>query len=254
MEEPVADKSPPSSTKEKVPQLDTQDMPSTGRPDDAAAEGAKEDWEDERAVEDAAMQTLVERLHEKGEKEVSRVLKVRQMPGLAKLIKQAIEYDKRLAVSFPRLDINPDIRQRILDLALDDDAVGEGQVVRSIKGTASPVDRDKALIRLFVTLQVLQRLGFSDERIEESVMKGVGDGEGWEKAIEWVGRRTCYYDSKLTVSSGCIFQRMNVSSRTNSQRTGLNRKVVQKHRCRSWTRCRSKLLLQDRTIREGMSE
>lgn len=36
----------------------------------------KEDWEDERAIEDAALQGLVDRLHEKGEKEVNRIIKV----------------------------------------------------------------------------------------------------------------------------------------------------------------------------------
>lgn len=36
----------------------------------------KEDWEDEAAMEQAALQILVDRLHDKGEKEVARVLKV----------------------------------------------------------------------------------------------------------------------------------------------------------------------------------
>lgn len=44
---------------------------------DRAGEPAKEDWEDEKAMEEAALQALVDRLHDKGEKEVSRVIKVR---------------------------------------------------------------------------------------------------------------------------------------------------------------------------------
>jgi hypothetical protein len=42
-----------------------------------ASQPEKEDWEDEKAVEQAALQSLVDKLHEKGEKEVSRILKVR---------------------------------------------------------------------------------------------------------------------------------------------------------------------------------
>lgn len=37
---------------------------------------AKEDWEDEGLAEQNALQALVDRLHEKGEKEVSRIVKV----------------------------------------------------------------------------------------------------------------------------------------------------------------------------------
>ena len=40
-----------------------------------APEGQTEDWEDEKLAEQAALQQLVDRLHEKGEKEVSRILK-----------------------------------------------------------------------------------------------------------------------------------------------------------------------------------
>ena len=35
------------------------------------------DWEDEKVIEGAALQAMVDRLHDKGEKEVARVLKVR---------------------------------------------------------------------------------------------------------------------------------------------------------------------------------
>ena len=40
-----------------------------------APEHIKEDWEDEKAAEEVVLQALVERLHDKGEKEVARVLK-----------------------------------------------------------------------------------------------------------------------------------------------------------------------------------
>jgi hypothetical protein len=40
------------------------------------AKPAKEDWEDEQSTEEAALQALVDKLHDKGEKEISRILKV----------------------------------------------------------------------------------------------------------------------------------------------------------------------------------
>lgn len=84
----------------------------------------QEDWEDEKASNQAVLQGLVERLHDKGEKEVLRVLKVGTLISDAVAecsFGQAIEFDKRLASSFPRLQINRDIRDRILELALEDE-------------------------------------------------------------------------------------------------------------------------------------
>ena len=45
-----------------------------------APEHVKEDWEDEKAAEEVALQALVEKLHDKGEKEVARVLKASSYP------------------------------------------------------------------------------------------------------------------------------------------------------------------------------
>lgn len=41
--------------------------------------GIKEDWEDEALAQQQALQGLVDRLYEKGEKEVSRIIKVRMV-------------------------------------------------------------------------------------------------------------------------------------------------------------------------------
>lgn len=48
------------------------------QPGQANRGSIKEDWEDEALAEQVALQALVDRLHEKGEKEVSRVVKVSQ--------------------------------------------------------------------------------------------------------------------------------------------------------------------------------
>lgn len=98
----------------------------------AAEDGGKpkDDWEDEKSSEELALQELVERLHEKGEKEVSRILKVCPSRDwhhghLSLTAMQAIGFDKRLASSFPKLEINQDIRDRVLQLALQEEAPGD---------------------------------------------------------------------------------------------------------------------------------
>lgn len=45
---------------------------------------------------------------------------------------------------------------------------------------------DKTLLRLFIVYRVLRSLGFSEARIEECVLKGLGPGDGWEEALDWV--------------------------------------------------------------------
>jgi hypothetical protein len=86
--------------------------------DAQAGEAVKEDWEDEHAAEEAVLQVLVDRLHDKGEKEVTRILKVScSSSRIAGSDVQAIEYDKRFAGGFPRLQVNEAIRDRVLDFA-----------------------------------------------------------------------------------------------------------------------------------------
>lgn len=56
-----------------------------------------------------------------------------------------------------------------------------------VKGAGSG-DDDKALLRLFITFQVLKRLGFAEARILECIDRGIGEGDGWEEALDWVGQ------------------------------------------------------------------
>ncbi|KAK8864514.1 hypothetical protein IAR55_001764 [Kwoniella newhampshirensis] len=143
----------------------------------AKGETAQADWDDEGAIERAALQSLAEKLHEKGEKEVSRIIK-------------AIEYDRRLATSFPKLEINQNIRERVLELALEEEQVelrdASQPPIRTIPSAASPSDMEKTLLRLFITFHVLQRLEFREERIEQCILEGLKDGDGWEEALEWM--------------------------------------------------------------------
>ena len=95
---------------------------------------AKDDWDDDAAVESQELQGYIDRLQDRGEREVVRILKVRSAinaPNPAE--DQTIEYEKRLAASFPSLDINPEIRERILAMALEDEqADPSGQSARAV--------------------------------------------------------------------------------------------------------------------------
>lgn len=114
-----------------------------------------------------------------------------ETPQISVLIVQSVELDKRMAASFPELRINESIRDEALALALKEeagskDASASPEGIRTIQPVASSSDTDKALLRLFVTYQVLQRLGFAEARIAECINRGLGEGDGWEEALEWV--------------------------------------------------------------------
>lgn len=134
------------------------------------------DWEHEESAEEVALQGLVDRLQDKAEKEVARIVK-------------AIEYDRRLAVSFPKLDINQAIRDTALELALEEEKAAcqdpdHPPVVTFPSTTVS--DSEKGLLRYFIAYHVLQNLGFRQERIEQCLLQGIKEGEGWEEALEWM--------------------------------------------------------------------
>ncbi|OXB39837.1 DEAH box polypeptide 36, partial [Cryptococcus neoformans] len=130
----------------------------------------------EESAEEVALQGLVDRLQDKAEKEVARIVK-------------AIEYDRRLAVSFPKLDINQAIRDTALELALEEEKAAcqdpdHPPVVTFPSTTVS--DSEKGLLRYFIAYHVLQNLGFRQERIEQCLLQGIKEGEGWEEALEWM--------------------------------------------------------------------
>lgn len=148
-------------------------------------EAIKEDWEDEAFAEQTALQSLVDRLHEKGEKEVSRIVKVG--PHFSYLVAQAkgaqaIEYDKRLSSSFAPLRMNESIRDQVLSLALQDST----QEVKTTGKPSTAAESDKNLLRLFVAFHVLAKLGFPEARISQCLLEGLEEGGGWDEAIDWV--------------------------------------------------------------------
>lgn len=72
-------KEDPDDIPEATPPEHSEDAESGERSGPQASGGEnhlKDDWEDEKLAEENVFQGLVERLHEKGEKEVVRILKV----------------------------------------------------------------------------------------------------------------------------------------------------------------------------------
>ncbi|OCF41878.1 DEAH box polypeptide 36 [Kwoniella heveanensis CBS 569] len=188
----VASKKPPpspkavSSSNDQIAPTKSQDTPEIVKSNDDANGPSKSmataaDWEDEGALERAALQSLVDRLHEKGEKEVNRIIKT-------------IEYDRRLALSFPTLDIPEDITREVLDVKLGADASAgttlPSQLVKSIPLSTPGSETEKSLLRFFIAYHVLERLGFQKSRIEECLLTGIGENDGWETALEWASVAT----------------------------------------------------------------
>nr|XP_019011047.1 DEAH box polypeptide 36 [Kwoniella pini CBS 10737]OCF49828.1 DEAH box polypeptide 36 [Kwoniella pini CBS 10737] len=157
-----------------APSLDN-DPKSADNPADKGKPTAQADWEDEEAIGKAALQSLVDKLHDKGEKEVSRIIKT-------------IEYDRRLATSFPKLELDEKVREEVLQLAASENgSIVEGQAVpKSIPSSASGNDTEKSLLRFYITYHVLKKLGFRDERIEQCLIEGLGETDTWEEAMEWM--------------------------------------------------------------------
>nr|XP_019046467.1 DEAH box polypeptide 36 [Kwoniella bestiolae CBS 10118]OCF25397.1 DEAH box polypeptide 36 [Kwoniella bestiolae CBS 10118] len=135
------------------------------------------DWEDEGAIEKAALQSLVDKLHEKGEKEVSRLIKT-------------IEYDRRLATSFPKLELDEKVRDEVLDLAfLENGKIAEDTsqiTTKTIPSTSPGQDTEKSLLRFYIIYHILKKLGFRDERIEQCLLEGLSESDSWEEALEWM--------------------------------------------------------------------
>lgn len=147
-------------------------------------------WDDDVALKEVALQGLMVRLQDRGEKEVNRIIKVSPY-ARTKPTNQSIEFEKRMAAPFPELRIHESIRDEALAMALEEEGTASNEADPSyrkplVEGNAAS-DNDKALLRLFITYQVLKRLGFSEARVLECIDQGLGEGDGWEEALDWVG-------------------------------------------------------------------
>lgn len=61
-----------------------------------------------------------------------------------------------------------------------------GDQIKPLEFSSASAQEDKALLRLFVAYRVLRTLGFTENRIEECILHGLGPGDGWEEALDWV--------------------------------------------------------------------
>ncbi|KAJ7631081.1 P-loop containing nucleoside triphosphate hydrolase protein [Roridomyces roridus] len=155
-EDTVAEADTPAGTTEEEKST-TDDGPAA----DSVATQATSDEFDPEKVEEQSLQNLVDSKQDKIEKEIARTIKV-------------IEADRRYSKTLPRLELDPVLIERILDLVLESD-IGEGK-----KSVDEP--EDKAISKLGITYGVLRRLGFSEERVEECLraIRGVELDEAYD--------------------------------------------------------------------------
>jgi ATP-dependent RNA helicase DHX29 len=81
---------------------------------------------------------------------------------------------------------------------VDDSDTFSGRV-KSILSISGAGEEDKVLLRLYITFEVLRRLGFSEERVSQCIREGLGDGDGWVEGVEWV---RLAYAAVLTLRCG----------------------------------------------------
>ncbi|XP_006454441.1 hypothetical protein AGABI2DRAFT_182424 [Agaricus bisporus var. bisporus H97] len=110
-------------------------------------------------LEEQLLQSLVDRHQDKTEKEITRY---------------SIETDRNLSKNLNRVELHPQLRDEILGLVKD--SLQEHKVLEEAE--------DKALARLGITYGVLRRLGFSEERVEES-LRAIS-GLDLEEALDWL--------------------------------------------------------------------
>lgn len=82
--------------------------------------------------------------------------------------------------------INEKLRDQALRYALEDSDESEGTEIRGLEQEGSQGNSDKALLRIYVAFQVLAQLGFTEERIDQCILAGLKEGDGWTEAVEWV--------------------------------------------------------------------
>ncbi|KAH9486800.1 putative helicase C15C4.05 [Psilocybe cubensis] len=113
--------------------------------------------------EEVDLQNLVDRHQDKTEREVSRTLK-------------SIEVDRRYSQTLPRLDIDPLLRDKLLDISLNSE-ISEGQ--KTVEDS-----EEKTLSRLSISYGVLRRLGFTEERVDEC-LRSIS-GVELDEAFDWL--------------------------------------------------------------------
>ncbi|KAJ9099884.1 hypothetical protein QFC21_003889 [Naganishia friedmannii] len=131
-------------------------------------EGEGVDWEDDSKLEEGIYQGYVERLQEKGDREVAKIMKT-------------IEFDRRTNKGYINLDIEPSLRDEILET---------DRARRRVKpiGIATPTDptlKEKHLLRMYIIYRVLTKLGYQESLVLEC-LKHMGEKDTWEDGLNWI--------------------------------------------------------------------
>ncbi|KAF9474475.1 P-loop containing nucleoside triphosphate hydrolase protein [Pholiota conissans] len=118
------------------------------------------------SIEDRALQSFMEKLQDKTEKEITRAIK-------------SIEVDRRFAQTLPRMDIDPLLRNRIIATALSPLEPEAPKILRILEEA-----EENVLAQLGITYGVLRRLGFKEDRVRQCLksIKGVE----LDEALEWL--------------------------------------------------------------------
>ncbi|KAG8927158.1 hypothetical protein FRC02_008427 [Tulasnella sp. 418] len=141
----------------------------SGSANEAGASSANIETKSDGDPEKAQWQAFVDKFQEKIEKEIKRAVK-------------AVEFDRRTAKTFHRVNIDPVLCDRILSLAKEERALDAGSAKPRTMAFDEP--EEKIITRLANTYGVLRRLGFSENRVEEC-LKAI-DGVDLEEATEWL--------------------------------------------------------------------
>ncbi|TBU35097.1 P-loop containing nucleoside triphosphate hydrolase protein [Dichomitus squalens] len=154
---------PPKEPETPDPKEDAVTSPDGQRVDSTIAGQATKAAESIISAADQVLQKYIDKFQDKVEKEIARTVKT-------------IDQERRFSDTLSRLDLDPAIVSRILDLAL------EYENTEASRSIDEP--EEKVIVRLAITYGVLRRLGFSDTRVEEC-LRAIG-GVDIDEAFEWL--------------------------------------------------------------------
>jgi len=120
------------------------------------------------------LQKIIEKYQDRTEREIGRTVK-------------AIEQERRFSKTMQNLNLDTPFIDRVLQLVCD----------AHIPNEKLPLDEpeDKALQRLAITYGVLRRMGFSEERVQQS-LRSISSVD-FDDAVEWVCRCASYVISRF---------------------------------------------------------
>ncbi|KAH8086830.1 hypothetical protein HD553DRAFT_340801 [Filobasidium floriforme] len=136
--------------------------------DGKAAATGEDDWENEFELEEGIYQGYVERLQEKGEKEINRIIK-------------AIDFDRRMNKGYITLNLEESLQEELLEL----NKTTVRRPAEPLKIPTTQQEKEKTLLKLYINFGVLTRLGYQEEKVLKC-LEVVGEKGGWEEGLDWL--------------------------------------------------------------------